>query len=171
MEENDRPGAVADMGAYRHDFTEAARQARERASIVVTADQLAAYRYMARTAWERLRQEGRSQGLVWFDPELRVVPAAKRLHGPYTAELTTVSIGVVHDAGYIGRDGRPQERLVPGRSQVSVQLPKEDVGGGWKRWPALWVSDFNTADGPTDADPYQCDRVDWDNQSWSKGEK
>ena len=67
---------VADMGDYRQNFTEAARQAHERASIVVTADQLAAYRYMARTAWERLRQEGRYHGLVWFDPELRVVPAA-----------------------------------------------------------------------------------------------
>ena len=171
MEENDhRPGAVADMGAYRHDFNEAARQARERASIVVTADQLAAYRYMARTAWERLRQEGRSQGLVWFDPELRVVPAAKRFHGPYTAELTTVSIGVVHEGGYIDRDGRPQERVVPGRAQVSVQLPKEDVGG-WKRWPALWVSDFDTADGPSDADPYQCDRIDWYDPARQKGEK
>lgn len=164
MEDNDHPGAVADMGAYRHDFTEAARQTRERASIVVTADQLAAYRYMARTAWERLRQEGRSQGLVWFDPELRVVPAAKRLHGPYTAELTTVSIGVVHEGGYIDRDGRTRERVCPGRSQVSVQLPKEDVSG-WKRWPALWVSDFNASDGPSDDDPYQCDRVNWDTQS------
>lgn len=170
MEDDNRPGAVADMSAYRHDFTEAARQARERASIVVTADQLAAYRYMARTAWDRLRQEGRSNGLVWFDPELWVVPGAKLLHGPYTAELTTVSIGVVHEGGYIDRDGRPQERVVPGRAQVSVQLPREDVDG-WKRWPALWVSDFSVADGPRDDGPYQCNRVDWDDQFRLKGEK
>lgn len=162
MEDN-RHG-VADMGAYRHDFNEAARQARERASIVVTADQLASYRYMARTAWERLRQEGRSQGLVWFDPELRVVPGARRFHGPSTAELTTVAIGVIHEGGYIDRNGRPRERVVPGRSQVSVQLPKEDVDG-WKRWPAMWVSDFDSAAGPSDDDPYQCDRVNWDTQS------
>lgn len=143
------------MGAYRHDFNEAARQAHERVSIVVTPDQLAAYRYMARTAWERLRQEGRSNGLVWFDPELRAVPAAKRHHGPYTAALTTVAIGVVHEA-YVDNDGKDRERVIPGRAQVSIQRPKD---GG--RFPALWVSDFDAVAGPGDDDPYQCDRVDW----------
>lgn len=156
---------VADMGAYRHDFDEAARQARERASIVVTADQLAAYRYMARTAWERLRQEGRSQGLVWFDPELRVVTGAQRLHGPYTAELTTVAIGVVHEA-YVDKNGKDKELVIPGRAQVSIQRPKE-AG----RFPALWVSDFNTATGPTDTDVHYCDRVDWHDPARQKGEK
>lgn len=151
------------MGAYRHDFD-------ERASIVVTPDQLACYRYMARTAWERLRQEGRSQGLVWFDPQLRVVPDAKRLHGPYTADLTTVAVGVVHADGDIDRDGRPRDRRAPGRAQVSVQPPRENVDG-WKRWPALWVSDFAVADGPSDNDPYQCDRVDWHDPARLKGEK
>lgn len=165
MEDNNRPGAVADMGAYRHDFTEAARQARERASIVVTADQLDAYRYMAGTAWERLRQEGRMQGLVWFDPELRVVPAAKRHHGPYTAELTTVAIGVVHEA-YVDKNGKNQERVIPGRAQVSIQLPK---GNG--RFPALWVSDFKTAEGPTDTDVHYCNRVDWHDPARQKGER
>lgn len=159
MDDNHDFHGVADMGAYRQNFTEAARQARERASIVVTPDQLAAYRYMARTAWERLRQEGRSSGLVWFDPELRVVPAAKRHHGLCTAELTTVSIGVVHEA-YVDEDGKRRERVPPGNAQVSVQLPQEYMDG-WKRWPALWVSDFDRATGPTDGDPYQCDRVDW----------
>ena len=156
---------VADMGAYRHDFDEAARQARERASIVVTPDQLVAYRYMARTAWERLRQEGRSYGLVWFDPELRVVPAAKRLHGPYTAELTTVAIGAVHEA-YVDKDGKARERVIQGRAQVSIQRPKEDG-----RFPALWCSDFNTADGPTDTDGHYCDRVDWHDPARLKGER
>lgn len=153
------------MGAYRHDFTEAARQAHERASIVVTADQLAAYRYMARTAWERLRQEGRSNGLTWFDPELRVVPAAKRHHGPYTAELTTVAIGAVHES-YVDKEGKTKERVVPGRAQVSIQRPKEDG-----RFPALWVSDFKTADGPTDTDPHYCERVDWNSPLRLKGER
>lgn len=156
---------VADMGAYRHDFDEAARRARERASIVVTADQLAAYRYMARTAWERLRQEGRSSGLVWFDPALRVVPAAERLHGPYTAELTTVSIGVVNDA-YVDEDGKNRERVIPGRSEVSIQRPKEDG-----RFPALWVSGFVTADGPADSDVHYCDRVDWHDPARLRGER
>lgn len=165
MEDDNRPGAVADMGAYRRDFTEAARQARERASIVVTADQLVAYRYMARTAWERLRQEGRSSGLVWFDPELRVVPAAKRHHGPYTAELTTVAIGVTHEA-YVDKDGHNRERVIPGRAQVSIQCPKENG-----RFPALWVSDFNTDAGPTDADVHYCDRVDWHDPARLKGER
>lgn len=165
MEDNDRHGAVADMGAYRHNFTEAARQARERASIVVTADQLAAYRYMARTAWERLRQEGRSNGLVWFDPEMRVVPAAYRHHGPYTAELTTVAIGVVNEA-YVDKDGKNRERVVPDRAEVSIQLPKENG-----RFPALWVSNFNTAVGPTDGDIHYCNRVDWHDPARLKGEK
>lgn len=156
---------VADMGDYRQNFIEAARQARERASIVVTADQLAAYRYMARTAWERLRQEGRSSGLVWFDPELRVVPAAQRLHGPYTAELTTVSIGVVHEA-YVDEDGKNRERVIPGRAEVSIQRPKEDG-----RFPALWVSGFKTADGPTDSDVHYCDRVDWHDPARLRGER
>lgn len=156
---------VADMSAYRHDFDEAARQAHERASIVVTPDQLDAYRYMARTAWERLRQEGRSQGLVWFDPELRVVPAAQRLHGPYTAELTTVAIGVVHEA-YVDKNGKNKERVVPGRAEVSIQRPKEDG-----RFPALWVSGFKTADGPTDSDVHYCDRVDWHDPARLRGER
>lgn len=156
---------VADMGAYRRNFTEAMRQAHERASIVVTHDQLAAYRYMARTAWERLRQEGRSHGLVWFDPELRVVPAAQRLHGPYTAELTTVSIGVVHEA-YVDKDGKNKERVVPGRAQVSIQLPKESG-----QFPALWVSDFHTDTGPSDSDVHYCNRVDWHDPARLKGER
>ena len=163
MEDN-RHG-VADMSAYRHDFSEAKRQARERASIVVTPDQLADYRYMARTAWERLRQEGRSNGLVWFDPELRVVPAAYRHHGPYTSELTTVAIGVVHEE-YVDKDGKNRERVVPGRAQVSIQNPKEDG-----RFPALWVSDFKTAEGPTDSDVHYCNRVDWHDPARLKGEK
>lgn len=156
---------VADMGDYRQNFTDAARQAHERASIVVTPDQLAAYRYMARTAWERLSQEGRSQGLVWFDPELRVVPAAKRLHGPYTAELTTVAIGVVHEA-YVDKDGKDKERVVSGRAQVSIQLPKESG-----RFPALWVSDFHTDTGPSDSDVHYCNRVDWHDPARQRGER
>lgn len=156
---------VADMGDYRKNLTEATRPACERASIVVTHDQLAAYRYMARTAWERLRQEGRSQGLVWFDPELRVVPAAQRLHGPYTAELTTVAIGVVH-AAYVDKDGKNKERVIPGRAQVSIQLPKESG-----RFPAVWVSDFHTDTGPSDSDVHYCDRVDWHDPARLKGER
>lgn len=156
---------VADMDAYRHDSTEAVRQARERASIVVTTDQLAAYRHMARTAWERLRQEGRSSGLVWFDRELWVVPAAKRHHGPYTAELTTVAIGVVHEA-YVDKDGKNKERVVPGRAQVSIQLPKESG-----RFPALWVSDFHTDTGPSDSDVHYCNRVDWHDTARQRGER
>lgn len=156
---------VADMGDYRQNFPEAVRQTRERASIVVTDDQLDAYRYMARTAWERLRQEGRSSGLVWFDPELRVVPAAKRLHGPYTAELTTVSIGIVHEA-YVDKDGKNRERVVPGRANVSIQRPKEDG-----RFPALWVSDFHTDTGPSDFDVHYCDRVDWHDTARLRGER
>lgn len=165
MDDNHDFHGVADMSDYRHDSTEAARQARERASIVVTPDQLAAYRYMARTAWERLRQEGRSSGLVWFDTELRVVPAAKRLHGPYTSQLTTVSIGVVHEA-YVDEYGKNRERVIPGRAEVSIQRPKEDG-----RFPALWVSGFVTADGPTDSDVHYCDRVDWHDPARLRGER
>lgn len=165
MDENHHFYGVADMGDYRQNSTEAARQAHERASIVVTPHQLTAYRYMARTAWERLRQEGRSNGLVWFDPELRVVPAAKRLHGPYTAELATVSIGVVHEA-YVDEDGKNRERVIPDRAEVSIQRPKEDG-----RFPALWVSGFKTADGPTDSDVYYCDRVDWHDPARLRGER
>lgn len=156
------------MGAYRHNHNsdEAARQARARASIVVTADQLAAYRYMARTAWEHLRQEGRKQGLVWFDPELRVVPAAKRHHGPYTSELATVAVGVVHDGSYVDRDGWRREHVARGWRQVSVQLPREGDG-----WPALWISDFDEATGPTDSDPHHCERVDWNSPLRLKGER
>lgn len=171
MEDNDRPGAVADMGAYRNDFTEAARQARERASIVVTADQLAAYRYMARTAWERLRQEGRSNGLTWFDPELRVVPAAKHRYAPYrTSQLTTVAIGVVYER-YVTADGQTATRVAPGRAQISIQFPREETIDGHRLWPALWVSDFDTAVGPSDDDPYQCDRIDWNDPARQRGER
>ena len=164
MEENNRP--VADMGDYRRDFTEAARQACERASITVSPEQLTVYRYMARTAWERLRQEGRKQGLVWFDPEYRVVPDFQRRHGPYGGQLTTVAVGVVHEGVYTDRDGYRRERVAPGRMQVSVQLPKEEG-----RFPALWVSDFNEATGPTDTDPYYCNRVDWHDPARLRGER
>lgn len=164
MEATDR--GVAQMDAYRHDFTEAARQARERASITVSPEQLTAYRYMARTAWERLRQEGRKQGLVWFDPEYRVVPDFQRRHGPYGAQLTTVSVGVVHDGFYTDHDGYRRERVATGRMQVSVQLPKEDG-----RFPALWVSDFYEAAGPTDTDPHHCERVDWHDPARLKGKR
>lgn len=164
METNDH--GVAQMDAYRHYFTEAARQACERASITVSPEQLTVYRYMARTAWERLRQEGRKQGLVWFDPEYRVVPDFQRRHGPYGAQLTTVAIGVVHDGFYTDREGYRRESVATGRMQVSVQLPKNDG-----RFPALWISDFNEATGPTDADPYHCERVDWHDPARLKGER
>lgn len=157
---------VADMGDYRQNFTEAARQARARASIVVTPEQRTCYRYMARTAWERLRQKGQSQGVVWFDPECRVIPEAQRLHGQYTAELTTVTVGVLHDCSYTDSDGWRREHVARGRRQVSVQLPKELDG-----WPALWVSDFDEASGPTETDPYQCERVDWHSPLRQKGER
>jgi len=166
MDDNHDFHGAADMGDYRQNFSEAAKQERARASIVVTPDQLAAYRYMARTAWERLRQEGRSQGLVWFDPEYRAIPEAQRLHGPYTAKLTTVAIGVVHDGSYTDRDGWRREHVARGRRQVSVQLPKGTDG-----WPALWVSDFDEASGPVDADPHHCERVDWDSPLRLKGER
>ena len=164
MDDNHDFHGVADMAAYRYD--EAARQAHERASIVVTPDQLAVYRYMARTAWERLRQEGRTQGLVWFDSKYRVIPEAQRLHGPYTAELTTVAIGVVHDGSYTDRDGWRREHVARGRRQVSVQFPE-----GTEGWPALWVSDFDEASGPADADPHYCERVDWNSPLRLKGER
>lgn len=160
------PYGVADMSDYRRDFTEAARQARARASIVVSPGQLAVYRHLARTAWERLSQEGRSQGLVWFDPDLRVVPYAQRHHGPYTSGLTTVAVGVVHDGSYVDRDGWRRENVARGRRQVSVQLPK-----GTEGWPALWISDFDEASGPGAADPHHCERVDWNSPLRLKGER
>ena len=160
------PYGVADMSDYRHDFTEVARQARARASIVVSPEQLAVYRRMARTAWERLRQEGRKQGLVWFDPEFRVVPAAQWMRGPYTAELTTVAVGVVHDGSYTDRDGWRREHVARGQRRVSIQLPKGTDG-----WPALWVSDFDEATGPTETAPHHCERVDWHSPLRLKGER
>ena len=154
------------MGDYRRDFTEAVRQARVRASITVSPEQLTVYRYMARTAWERLRQEGRKQGLVWFDPEYRVVPDFQRRHGPYGAQLTTVAVGVSHDGFHTDGDGYRREHVAPGRMQVSVQFPKEDG-----RFPALWISDFTETTGPTDNDPYYCNRVDWHDPARLKGER
>lgn len=163
METNDH--GVAQMDAYRHDFTEAVRQARERVSITVSPEQLTVYRYLARTAWERLRQEGRKQGLVWFDQEYRVVPAFQRRHGPDGAQLITVAIGVVHDSSYTHAGWRI-EHVAPGRMQVSVQFPKEDG-----QFPALWVSGFNEATGLTDTDPHHCERVDWHDPARLKGER
>ena len=138
------PG-VAQMDAYR------------KPSLIVSPDQLVAYRYMAATAWERLRQEGRRQGLVWFDPEYRVVPDAQRRHGPYSAQLITVAIGVVHDRSYTNSQGWLIENVTPGRMQVSVQLPRGQGG----QFPALWISDFDAATGPSENDPYHCEAVDW----------
>lgn len=135
---------VAQMDAYR------------KPSLIVSTDQLVAYRYMATTAWERLRQEGRRQGLVWFDPEYRVVPDAQRRHGPYSAQLITVAIGVVHDSSYTNHNGWQVEEVAPGRMQVSVQFPKDPSG-----FPALWISDFDAATGPSENDPYHCEAVDW----------
>ena len=135
---------VAQMDAYR------------KPSLIVSPDQLVAYRYMAATAWERLRQEGRRQGLVWFDPEYRVVPDAKRHHGSYSAQLITVAIGVVHDRTYTDKGGFLREHLADGRRQVSVQLPKGSDG-----FPAVWISDFDAATGPSENDPYHCEAVDW----------
>ena len=142
MEDN-RHG-VAQMNAYR------------KPSLIVSPDQLVAYRYMAATAWERLRQEGRRQGLVWFDPEYRVVPDAKRHHGPRSAQLITVAIGVVHDGSYTDSRGFRREHVAEGRMQVSVQFPKGKDG-----WPALWISDFDAAAGPTENDSFYCEAVDW----------
>lgn len=135
---------VAQMDAYR------------KPSLIVSPDQLVAYRYMAATAWERLRQEGRRQGLVWFDPAYRVVPDAQRHHGPYSAQLTTVAVGVVHDRAYTDNGGFLREHLADGRMQVSVQLPKGKDG-----FPAVWISDFDAATGPSENDPYHCEAVDW----------
>lgn len=135
---------VAQMDAYR------------KPSLIVSPDQLVAYRYMAATAWERLRQEGRRQGLVWFDPEYRVVPDAQRHQGPHSAQLTTVAIGVVHDRSYTDNSGFLREHLADGRMQVSVQPPK-GVGG----FPAVWISDFDATTGPSEDDPYHCEAVDW----------
>ena len=135
---------VAQMDAYR------------KPSIIVSPDQLVAYRYMAATAWERLRQGGRSNGVVWFDPEYRVVPDAQRRHGPYNAQLTTVAIGVVHDRSYTNSQGRLIENIATGRMQVSVQFPKGAHG-----FPAVWISDFDAATGPSENDPYYCEAVDW----------
>lgn len=135
---------VAQMDAYR------------KPSLIVSPDQLVVYRYMAATAWERLRQEGRRQGLVWFDPEYRVIPDAQRRHGPYSAQLTTVAIGVVHDSSYTDRSGFRVEHVADGCMQVSVQLPKGPDG-----FPALWISDFDAATGPSENDPYHCEAVDW----------
>mgnify|MGYP001681592265 FL=1 len=143
MENHDH--GVAQMDAYR------------KPSLIVSPDQLVAYRYMAATAWERLRQEGRSTGLVWFDPEYRVVPDAQRHHGPYSAQLTTVAVGVVHDRSYTNSQGWLIENVTPGRMQVSVQLPKGQDG----QFPALWISDFDAATGPSENDPYHCEAVDW----------
>lgn len=141
METHDH--GVAQMDAYR------------KPSLIVSTDQLVAYRYMAATAWERLRQEGRRQGLVWFDPEYRVVSDAQRHHGPYSAQLTTVAIGVVHDSSY-SYNGWRVEHVADGRMQVSVQLPKGPGG-----FPAVWISDFAAVTGPSENDPYYCEAVDW----------
>lgn len=146
METHDH--GVAQMDAYRR-----------KPSLIVSPDQLVAYRYMAATAWERLRQEGRRQGVVWFDPEYRVVPDAQRRHGPYSAQLITVAIGVVHDSSYTDSGGFLREHLADGRMQVSVQLPK-GAGG----FPAVWISDFDAATGPSENDPYHCEAVDWHSQ-------
>lgn len=142
MEDNRH--SVAQMDAYR------------KPSLIVSPDQLVAYRYMARTAWERLRQEGRRQGLVWFDPEYRVIPDAQRHHGPYTSELTSVAVGVFHDSSYTDRRGFRIEHTAEGRMQVSVQFPQGKAG-----FPALWISDFDATTGPTENDPYYCEAVDW----------
>lgn len=142
METNDN--GVAQMDAYR------------RPSLVVSPDQLLVFQYMAATAWERLRQKGRRQGLVWFDSKFRVVPDGSRLHGQGGAKLITVAIGVVHDSSYTDRSGFRVEHVAGGRMQVSVQFPKGKVG-----FPALWISDFDATAGPTENAPYYCEAVDW----------
>ena len=142
METNNR--AVAQMDAYR------------KPSLVVSPEQLAVCRYMAATAWERLRQEGRRQGLVWFDSKFRAIPDGSRRHGQDGAKLITVAIGVVHDSSYTDRGGFLVEHVADGRMQVSVQFPKGKVG-----FPALWISDFDGRDGPTENDPFYCEAVDW----------
>lgn len=144
------------MAMENHDHGVAQMDAYRKPSLVVSPDQLVAYRYMAATAWERLRQEGRRQGLVWFDPEYRVIPDAQRRHGPYSAKLITVAIGVVHDRSYTDSGGFLREHLAEDRMQVSVQLPK-----GPDVFPAVWISDFDAAAGPSENDPYHCEAVDW----------
>lgn len=139
-----------------HDHGVAQMDAYRKPSLIVSPDQLVAYRYMAATAWERLRQEGRSSGLVWFDPEYRVIPDAQRHHGPYSAQLITVAIGVVHDRTYTDPGDFLREHLADGRMQVSVQLPKGPHG-----FPAVWISDFDAATGPSENDPHHCEAVDW----------
>lgn len=146
METNDH--GVAQMDAYR------------RPSLVVSPDQLTVCQYMAVTAWERLRQEGRKQGLVWFDSKFRVVPDGSRRHGQDGATLITVAIGVVHDSSYTDRSGFRVEHVAEGRLQVSVQFPKRGKIG----FPALWISDFDATAGPTENDPYYCEAIDWNSQ-------
>ena len=144
METNDH--GVAQMDAYRS----------RRPSLVVSPEQLTAYRYMAATAWERLRQEGRRQGLVWFDSKFRAVPDGSRRHGQDGAKLITVAIGAVHDSSYTDRSGFRVEHVADGRMQVSIQFPKTKHG-----FPALWISDFDATAGPTESDPHYCEAVDW----------
>ena len=139
-----------------HDHGVAQMDAYRKPSLIVSPDQLAVYRYMAATAWERLRQEGRSTGLVWFDPEYRVVPDAQRHHGPYSAQLITVAIGVVHDRTYTDDRGFLKDHLAAGRMQVSVQFPEGEDG-----FPALWISDFDAATGPSENDPHHCEAIEW----------
>lgn len=141
-----------------HDHGVAQMDAYRKPSLIVSPDQLVAYRYMAATAWERLRQEGRRQGLVWFDPEYRVIPDAQRHHGSYSAQLIAVAIGVVHDRSYTNSQGWLIENVADGRMQVSVQLPKGPDG-----FPAVWISDFDAATGPSGNNPYHCEAVDWHN--------
>ena len=141
METNDH--GVAQMDAYR------------RPSLVVSSEQLAVCRYMAATVWERLRQEGRRQGLMWFDPEYRVVPDGSRRHSQDGAKLITVAIGAVHDSSYTDSRGFRVEHVAD-RMQVSVQFPKTKFG-----FPALWISDFDATAGPTENDPHYCEAVDW----------
>lgn len=143
------------MAMENHDHGVAQMDAYRKPSLIVSPEQLVAYRYMAATAWERLRQEGRSNGLVWFDPEYRVIPDAQRHHGPYSAQLITVAIGVVHDSSYT-YNGWRIEHVATGHMQVSVQFPKGPDG-----FPAVWISDFDAATGPSEDDPYNCEAVDW----------
>lgn len=143
METNDH--GVAQMDAYR------------KPSLIVSPDQLAVCRYLTATAWERLRQEGRRQGLVWFDSKFRVVPDGSRRHGQDGAKLITVAIGVVHDSSYTDRSGFRVEHVAADRMQVSIQFPKGKTG----QFPALWASDFDAATGPSENDPYHCEAVDW----------
>lgn len=138
-----------------HDYGVAQMDAYRKPSLIVSSDQLAVCWYMAATAWERLRQEGRYSGLVWFDPEYRVIHDAQRRHGPYSAQLITVAVGVVHDSSYT-YNGWRIEHVADGRMQVSVQFPKGPGG-----FPAVWISDFDAATGPSENDPYHCEAVDW----------